>query len=283
MRSEERADVAAHLHDSVLQTLALIQRSAGDPATVTRLARAQERDLRSWLFDSTGEGPATLAAALRAVAAEVEDAHGVHVEVVCVGDAPVSEEDRPLVLATREAITNAAQALRRQHGRRLRRGHPDRGRGVRARPRRRLRRRRRSPTTGRASAAASSAGWSATAAPPSVRSVPGEGTEVRLSLPTRATDPRRHRMSPQPSSSSTTTPCSAPGCAPSSAPRSTSWPRPPTSTRPCAAVHRAPARGGAARRAPARRRRRRGDAAYDGQGGQHPLPGPLASPTRPRT
>ena len=101
--------MAAHLHDSVLQTLALIQRSAGDPATVTRLARAQERDLRSWLFDSTGEGPATLAAALRAVAAEVEDAHGVHVEVVCVGDAPVSEEDRPLVLATREAITNAAK------------------------------------------------------------------------------------------------------------------------------------------------------------------------------
>ncbi len=109
MRSEERADVAAHLHDSVLQTLALIQRSAGDPATVTRLARAQERDLRSWLFDSSAEGPATLAAALRAVAAEVEDAHGVHVEVVCVGDAPVSEEDRPLVLATREAITNAAK------------------------------------------------------------------------------------------------------------------------------------------------------------------------------
>jgi signal transduction histidine kinase/phage shock protein PspC (stress-responsive transcriptional regulator) len=109
VRSEERADVAAHLHDSVLQTLALIQRSAGDPAAVTRLARAQERDLRSWLFDSTGEGPASLAAALRAVAAEVEDAHGVHVEVVCVGDAPVTDDDRPLVLAAREAMTNAAK------------------------------------------------------------------------------------------------------------------------------------------------------------------------------
>ena len=109
VRSEERADVAAHLHDSVLQTLALIQRSANDPAAVTRLARAQERDLRSWLFDDTGEGPATLSAALRAVAAEVEDAHGVHVEVVCVGDAPVTEEDRPLVLAAREAMTNAAK------------------------------------------------------------------------------------------------------------------------------------------------------------------------------
>jgi len=109
VRSEERADVAAHLHDSVLQTLALIQRSTGDPATVSRLARAQERDLRSWLFDAEREGPATLAAALREVAAEVEDAQGVPVEVVCVGDAPVTEEDRPLVLAAREAITNAAK------------------------------------------------------------------------------------------------------------------------------------------------------------------------------
>lgn len=109
VRSEERADVAAHLHDSVLQTLALIQRSAADPATVSRLARAQERDLRSWLFDTHGEGPDTLAAALRAVAAESEDAHGTPVEVVCVGDVPVSDEERPLLLATREAITNAVR------------------------------------------------------------------------------------------------------------------------------------------------------------------------------
>jgi signal transduction histidine kinase/phage shock protein PspC (stress-responsive transcriptional regulator) len=109
VRSEERADVAAHLHDSVLQTLALIQRSAGDPTTVSRLARAQERDLRSWLFEDEGEGPATLAPALRAVAAEVEDAHGIPVEVVCVGDMAISEDDRPLVLAAREAITNAAK------------------------------------------------------------------------------------------------------------------------------------------------------------------------------
>ncbi len=110
VRSEERADVAAHLHDSVLQTLALIQRSSGDPVTVSRLARAQERDLRSWLFGAGADEPDTLAAALKAVAAAVEDAFaGVHVEVVCVGDAPVAERDRPLVLATREAITNAAK------------------------------------------------------------------------------------------------------------------------------------------------------------------------------
>ena len=109
IRSQERADVAAHLHDSVLQTLALIQKSSHDPALVARLARAQERDLRSWLFDSTGGDPTTLAAALRTIAGEVDDAYGVPVEVVCVGDPSVSEELRPIVLATREAVVNAAR------------------------------------------------------------------------------------------------------------------------------------------------------------------------------
>lgn len=109
VRSEERSDVAAHLHDSVLQTLALIQRSAHDPATVSRLARAQERDLRSWLFESDAPGPTTLAGELRAVAAEVEDRHGVPVEVVCVGDVPLTDAERPLVLAAREAVANAAR------------------------------------------------------------------------------------------------------------------------------------------------------------------------------
>jgi signal transduction histidine kinase len=109
VRSQERADVAAHLHDSVLQTLALIQRSAGDPAAVARLARAQERDLRSWLYDAPTGETVTLAAALRRAAAEAEDAYGVPVEVVCVGDHPVTEPLRPLVLAAREAISNAAR------------------------------------------------------------------------------------------------------------------------------------------------------------------------------
>ncbi|SDS38661.1 Signal transduction histidine kinase [Nocardioides scoriae] len=109
VRSEERSDVAAHLHDSVLQTLALIQRSASDPATVARLARAQERDLRSWLFSSDEVGPTTLTSAVREVAAEVEDAHGVPVDVVCVGDVELTERDRPLVLAAREAMVNAAR------------------------------------------------------------------------------------------------------------------------------------------------------------------------------
>jgi signal transduction histidine kinase/phage shock protein PspC (stress-responsive transcriptional regulator) len=109
IRSQERADVAAHLHDSVLQTLALIQKSAQDPTTVARLARAQERDLRSWLFDSSGGDPTTFAAALRTIAGEVDDAYGVPVEVVCVGDPSVSERLRPIVLATREAVVNAAR------------------------------------------------------------------------------------------------------------------------------------------------------------------------------
>lgn len=109
VRSEERADVAAHLHDSVLQTLALIQRSAADPGAVSRLARAQERDLRSWLFETDPGGPAMLAAALRSAAALVEDQLGVPVEVVCVGDAPLTEQDGAIVLAAREAIANAAE------------------------------------------------------------------------------------------------------------------------------------------------------------------------------
>ncbi|WP_237447930.1 ATP-binding protein [Nocardioides flavescens] len=109
VRTQERADVAAHLHDSVLQTLALIQRSAHDPAAVSRLARAQERDLRSWLYAGESTDDASLAGALRAAAAEVEDAFGVTVDVVAVGDRPFGEALRPVVQATREAVTNAAK------------------------------------------------------------------------------------------------------------------------------------------------------------------------------
>ncbi|MCW2847478.1 MAG: ATP-binding region, ATPase domain protein [Marmoricola sp.] len=183
VRSEERADVAAHLHDSVLQTLALIQRSAGDPAAVSRLARAQERDLRSWLFESHGEGPDTLAAALRSVAAEAEDAHGVPVEVVCVGDAPVSDEDRPLVLATREAVFNAAKhsgastidvyAEATASGVEI--FVRDRGAGFDPARVAEDRHGVRSSIIGRMERHGGTA---------EVRSVPGEGTEVRLSLPT---------------------------------------------------------------------------------------------------
>jgi len=109
LRTQDRADLAAHLHDSVLQTLALIQKNAADAPTVARLARAQERDLRSWLYDDRSPLSASLAAALRDVAAEIEDAHGVPVEVVTVGDLPMTAALEPLVLATREAVANAAK------------------------------------------------------------------------------------------------------------------------------------------------------------------------------
>ncbi len=108
VRTQERADVAAHLHDSVLQTLALIQKNAADPGVVARLARSQERDLRSWLYAGESTDAATVAGALRAVAAEVEDAHGVSVDVVTVGDGDLDEALRPIVAATRESLSNAA-------------------------------------------------------------------------------------------------------------------------------------------------------------------------------
>jgi signal transduction histidine kinase/phage shock protein PspC (stress-responsive transcriptional regulator) len=191
VRSEERADVAAHLHDSVLQTLALIQRSADDPATVSRLARAQERDLRSWLFDSESEGPVTLAAALRAAAAEIEDAHGVHVEVVCVGDTEVTDDVRPLVLAAREAIANAAKhsgagtvdVYAEVTGSRIEVFVRDRGTGFDAALVPADRHGVRSSIVGRMQRHGGSA---------TVRSVPGEGTEVRLSLPDLSTPTREH-------------------------------------------------------------------------------------------
>ena len=109
VRSQERADMAAHLYDSVLQTLALIQKHASDGRTVATLARAQERDLRSWLYGEQAPPDTSVASALRAAAAEIEDGHGIPVEVVTVGDAPVTEQVRPLVLAAREAMVNAAK------------------------------------------------------------------------------------------------------------------------------------------------------------------------------
>ena len=110
IRSEERAELGAHLHDSVLQTLALMQRRADDPTEVARLARHQERELRSWL---AGDEPARpgerLADALRAAAEETEEAHATQVEAVVVGDAALNERFEGLVAATREALTNAAK------------------------------------------------------------------------------------------------------------------------------------------------------------------------------
>ena len=103
-RAEERAEMAARVHDSVLQTLTLIQK---DPADARRLARRQERELRSWLYPTVASG--TLAGAVDRAAAEIEELHGVRVEVVHTGDAPLDERTQALVLAAREAMANAAR------------------------------------------------------------------------------------------------------------------------------------------------------------------------------
>jgi signal transduction histidine kinase len=112
-REAERAEIAAHLHDSVLQTLALIQRGSDDPGQVTRLARTQERELRSWLYGGgpagAGQADATLDGRVRAVAAEVEDRQGVAVDVIVVGDRPADERGEVLVAALREAMVNAVR------------------------------------------------------------------------------------------------------------------------------------------------------------------------------
>ncbi|HSJ20961.1 MAG TPA: PspC domain-containing protein [Nocardioidaceae bacterium] len=192
VRSQERADVAAHLHDSVLQTLALIQKHAEDGRTVAGLARAQERDLRAWLYADSAAPDTSVAGALRSAAAEVEDAQGVAVEVVTVGDATWTEVARPLVLAAREAMVNAAKhsgadkidVYAETTPDRVEVFVRDRGKGfdLDAVPEDRLGVRRsivdRMERHGGAA---------------SVRSAPGEGTEVRLSmpLPRRSTEEER--------------------------------------------------------------------------------------------
>lgn len=110
IRSQERAEVATHLHDSVLQTLALIQLRADDPRSVTSLARRQERELRTWLF--SGERAAdgdTFNAAIERIGDEVDELHGMPVETVVVGDCQMDERLTALVAAAREAVVNAAK------------------------------------------------------------------------------------------------------------------------------------------------------------------------------
>ncbi len=102
--------LAAHLHDSVLQTLALMQRQADNPREVAGLARRQERELRAWLNGGRPWGErSTVAEALELAAAEVEEAHGVAVDVVAVGDRRLDDDAEALVAAAREAIVNAAK------------------------------------------------------------------------------------------------------------------------------------------------------------------------------
>jgi phage shock protein PspC (stress-responsive transcriptional regulator)/two-component sensor histidine kinase len=112
IRQEERADIAAHLHDSVLQTLALIQRNADSPKDVGALARRQERELRTWLYGdpSRRQNPTTLAGAMEGMVEEVEGMHEVEVELITVGeDASLDNRLAALVRAAREAVVNAAK------------------------------------------------------------------------------------------------------------------------------------------------------------------------------
>jgi len=111
IRSEERAQMAAHLHDSVLQTLTLMQKRADDPREVASLARRQERELRDWLAgDGAGDaGERTLASELRAVAEGVEDDHRVAIESVVVGDCKLDDRAEAVLGAAREALLNAAK------------------------------------------------------------------------------------------------------------------------------------------------------------------------------
>jgi signal transduction histidine kinase len=115
VRTEERASVAATVHDSVLQTLALIQRAASDPREVTRLARAQERELRAWLFEGRPPGAfddsqvSTVSDAVACIERDVEADHGISVETVVVGDCPLADNVQAVLAAGREALVNAAK------------------------------------------------------------------------------------------------------------------------------------------------------------------------------
>jgi signal transduction histidine kinase len=187
IRSEERAAVAAHLHDSVLQTLALIQRHAEDQQAVSRLARSQERELRAWLYDPkvVREG-GTWAGLVAGVVAEVEADHALLVDSVVVGDAPIDDALAGLGAATREALVNAAKHSGATAADLYTEVTPervsvyvrDRGKGFDPAEVPDDRRGLRDSVSGRLSRSGGTA---------VVRSAPGEGTEVELVLPRGAT------------------------------------------------------------------------------------------------
>jgi signal transduction histidine kinase/phage shock protein PspC (stress-responsive transcriptional regulator) len=183
IRADERADLAAHLHDSVLQTLILIQRHGGDPAGMAQLARRQERELRDWLYGAVASRDAgRLRDRLTALAAEIEDRYQWRIELIVVGDDDVGPGEEALLAATREAIVNAARHSRAPLCDVYAECEPDairiwvRDRGVGfdygavARDRRGL--------TESVVARMERAGGSA-----AVRSSPGNGTEISLLLP----------------------------------------------------------------------------------------------------
>ena len=201
LRAEERADLAAHVHDSVLQTLALIQRSADSPQRVVQLARAQERELRSWLFEGRPPGSfdddlGTVAAVVRRLQGDVEAAHGVRIDAVVVGDCPLGEELEALLAAGREATVNAAKwsgatvvsMFVEVEEEKVSLFVRDRGRGF-------------DPLAvapDRRGIAQSIAGRMARAGGQAeIRSTPGSGTEVALTMPRRIGPPASDAVAPR--------------------------------------------------------------------------------------
>lgn len=188
IRAEERADMAAKVHDSVLQTLALIQRRASEPQQVIQLARAQERALRSWLFDGRAPGSVaadTFAAGVRLIQSAIEAQHGVTVEVVTVGDCPLDDDLQAMLAAAREATLNAAKWSGVQVISIYAEVEPnqvslfvrDRGRGFDAAT---------VPSDRRGLSESVQARMLRRGGTANIVSIPGEGTEVALSLPRAA-------------------------------------------------------------------------------------------------
>jgi len=187
-RAEERADMAARVHDSVLQTLALIQRRADDPQRVIQLARAQERELRSWLFDGRAPGSLddmTVADGVRLIQQEVEAQHGIAVEAVTVGDCELDDDLSALLAAAREATVNAAKWSGADVVSVFAEVEPaevslfvrDRGRGFDPEA---------VPEDRKGLAESVHARMARRGGSAAVRSVPGEGTEVSLTMPRTA-------------------------------------------------------------------------------------------------
>jgi signal transduction histidine kinase len=187
IRAEERADMASRVHDSVLQTLALIQKHAGEPQRVVQLARAQERELRAWLFDGRAPGSVggegmTLAAGVGLIQQEVEAQHGVPVEAVTVGDCDLDDDLAALLAAAREATVNAAKwsgaevvsLFAEVEAAEVSVFVRDRGRGFDPAA---------VPADRRGLAESVHARVTRRGGSAAVRSVPGEGTEVSLSMP----------------------------------------------------------------------------------------------------
>ena len=188
VRAEERAQMAAHVHDSVLQTLALIQRSSDDPQNVVRLARAQERELRAWLFEGRPPGVISedgtmLGVGVALLQRQVEADHGIAVQVVVVGDCELDEPLRALLDAAR-SHGQRGQVVGRRSGLGLRRGRVGHRPDLRAGPGPGLRpgggaRDRRGIAQSIESRVARFGGEAV------IRSAPGEGTEVQLFMPRR--------------------------------------------------------------------------------------------------